>query len=71
MTKKHFIELADAIRFHNENASGSIEPVGQFDSVQLETLADFCKSANPAFNRERWLNYISGNCGPNGGKSKN
>jgi len=70
MTKKHFIELADAIRFHNENASGSIESVSKFDSVQLEALADFCKSANPAFNRQRWLEYIAGNCGPSGGKVK-
>jgi hypothetical protein len=70
MTKKHFIELADMIRFHNENASGSIESVSKFDSVQIETLADFCKSANPAFNRQRWLEYIAGNCGPSGGKLK-
>jgi hypothetical protein len=71
MTKKHFIELANAIRFHNENAGGAIESASKFDSVQLETLADFFESVNPAFNRNRWLDYIAGNCGPNGGKSKN
>jgi hypothetical protein len=70
MTKKHFIELADAIRFHNENASGSIESANKFDFVQLETLADFFESVNPAFNRNRWLEYIAGNCGPCGGKVK-
>ena len=33
-------------------------------------LADFCAAQNPAFNRERWLAYIAGDCGSNGGKRK-
>jgi hypothetical protein len=65
MSKKHFIALADAIREHNEieNQFG-----GAFDEKHLDTLADFCQSVNGNFNRERWLSYISGECGPNGGK---
>ena len=30
-------------------------------------LADFCQSQNSNFNRERWLGYIAGTNGPNGG----
>jgi hypothetical protein len=70
MTKKQFIELADAIRYHNENARGSIEPTSQFDSIQIQTLADFCVHQNANFNRKRWLDYINGKCGKNGGAIK-
>ena len=59
MSKKHFIQLADAIR-----ASG------KFTEEQIRTLADFCASQNSMFKRERWLDYIAGACGPNGGKVK-
>lgn len=58
MTKKHFIELADHIR----------KCVTKFNDLQIEALADFCASQNPNFNRERWLSYIRGECGPGGGK---
>jgi hypothetical protein len=35
-----------------------------------DALADFCKAQNPNFNRDRWLDYIAGKCGKNGGKVK-
>jgi hypothetical protein len=35
-----------------------------------DALADFCASQNSRFDRERWLGYIAGECGPNGGKVK-
>jgi hypothetical protein len=57
MTKKHFIALADAIRADRT-----------FTNYQLITLAEFCRDQNPRFDRERWLDYIAGKCGPNGGK---
>lgn len=63
MSKKHFIELADHIRIHNNGA----EYPDMFGSEQIRALADFCQSQNPRFNRERWLGYIAGTCGPNGG----
>lgn len=66
MTKKHFIALADALREHNR-LSATYTP---FDAEQLDTLAAFCQSENPNFNRELWLDYIAGNCGPSGGKVK-
>jgi len=67
MTKKHFIALADAIRDHNQTADPYTtgEP---FTNSQLGLLADFCEESNPRFNRARWLGYIAGTNGKNGGK---
>lgn len=62
MTKKHFIALADRI---NET-----KDIVKFSTFHLGVLADFCKSQNPHFNEERWLSYIAGECGPNGGTIK-
>lgn len=57
MTKHHFIRLADFIRED-----------GTFTDRQLDTLRRFCLEQNPKFNPMRWLSYIRGTCGPNGGK---
>lgn len=62
MTKKHFIALADMIRDHNRHSDYPFHP------SQIESLADMCERENPAFDRARWLAYIAGDCGPNGGK---
>lgn len=65
MTKKHFIALADWMKNHaGENYRGG------FTSAHIESLANFCASQNPRFNRERWIGYINGECGKNGGKVK-
>lgn len=70
MTKKHFIALAKVIREHNSK----IKPIFAspdrllFNTEQLDILADFCTAWNPNFNRELWLDYIAGKCGPSGGK---
>ena len=61
MTKKHFIRLAQYMRI----AEARGEP---FTTSQLDHLADFCGEMNPRFNRELWLNYVRGLCGPGGGK---
>ena len=67
MTKQHFIALADTII-----ASGPADRSahGAFSPSAILLLADFCAAQNPAFNRERWLAYVAGECGPNGGKRK-
>ncbi len=65
MTKQHFIALADHIREHN-----SLMGVAPFTTQHIETLADFCQAQNPLFKRDRWLAYIFGECGKNGGKVK-
>lgn len=63
MTKKDFISLADVIRWLDHMGSG-------LTTEQLGTLADWCAQQNPAFKRRRWLDYIDGLCGPNGGALK-
>ena len=65
MTKKNFIALADRLAEWQDN-----ESIETFSERQIQMLADFCKSQNPRFDRSRWLAYIAGECGPNGGKIK-
>ena len=64
MTKKHFIALANHIMYGQYSSSARVP----FTAVQIEYLADFCKFQNANFNRKRWIDYINGRCGPNGGK---
>jgi hypothetical protein len=65
MTRKQFVALADSIREHNRLARFKGE--NAFTDDQLAALARFCASVNPRFKRERWLDYIAGRYGPNGG----
>ena len=67
MTKKNLIALADIII---ASAPQDRSSQGTFSRSAILELADFCASQNPAFNRERWLDYIDGKCGKNGGKVK-
>ncbi len=60
MSKKDFIALANYL----SDTKQYCEP---FTAKQIQHLADFCHSVNPAFKRERWLSFIAGTCGPNGG----
>lgn len=64
MSKKDFIALADVVRGINQHGP---EDCRYFDRTRILVLASFCQSQNPRFNRERWLAYIAGECGPNGG----
>lgn len=73
MSKKHFIELADALRrlkpfkptpMSDEYFLGALR---QWESTR-DAMADFCHQQNHNFMRERWLAYIDGTQGPNGGK---
>jgi hypothetical protein len=65
MTKKHFIALADALRDYGQHVSSKPD----WEAL-LHQMADFCTSQNPRFDRARWLGYIEGECGPNGGAVK-
>jgi len=60
MTKKDFIAMAEYIR----DTEGYCE---MFTDRQIEHLANFCHSRNPAFKESRWKGYIANLCGPNGG----
>lgn len=64
MTKQHFIALADMIRAYNSTDFRD----GDFTQSQIEALASFCGQQNSRFDRQRWLDYVNGQCGPNGGK---
>ena len=76
MSKKHFIELANTVRKLRpiKTQAGSQYGDGFHDGEMLhyectvKALADFCQSQNSQFKRDRWLDYIAGECGPNGGK---
>lgn len=72
MTKKHFIALADMLRTARIGESGKGDGFGYnpFKQEHVDFLADFLASQNPNFNRERWLAYVAGECGPNGGAVK-
>jgi hypothetical protein len=63
MSKKDFIALADVIKEANERGK-------TFTYDHLGILAGFCASVNPRFMPTRWLNYIEGKCGKNGGENK-
>jgi hypothetical protein len=64
MSKRDFVALGDAVRGLVTSDDGSSVEM----AAVVETLADFCQSTNPRFKRDRWLSYIAGECGPNGGR---
>lgn len=57
MTKRDFIALADWIRKN-----------GQWSVDDVFSVAGFCQQQNHRFNKGRWLGYLRGKCGPNGGE---
>lgn len=67
MTKKDFIALADAFRASKPLAGD--DPGYQWE-YDLKAVANVLAASNPRFNRERWLGYVYGTCGPNGGTVK-
>ena len=68
MTKQNFIALADLIRdanaCHDREKLAGFAP---FNANSIASLAGFCATQNAQFNRQRWLDYVAGKCGPNGG----
>ena len=60
MSKKHFIAMADMIQLHR----------AEFSDQSIEILCQFCRAQNPRFKKDRWIDYINGDCGPSGGKPK-
>ncbi len=69
MSKKDFIALADTMRAFFETNGGREMDVNT-RGVLLNHLVWFCQGENGNFMRERWLSYITGECGPNGGRVK-
>ena len=56
MTKKEIIALADAMRDEG------------LTDRQLKALCTFMLAQNARFDETKWLGYIHGTYGPNGGK---
>ncbi len=70
MSKQDFVALADSIRHHNDYATVPGNKMVAFTADQIATLASFCQGQNSRFMEWRWLDYIAGRCGKNGGKVK-
>ena len=69
MNKKDFIALADSMRdFLATNAGREMDENSQ--NCLLQHMVWFCERQNPRFNRGRWLDYVAGKCGKNGGAVK-
>lgn len=58
--------MADMIRHENSKREAATLPL-MFDDAAIFALANFLATQNPDFKGERWLDYINGKCGPNGG----
>lgn len=65
-SKKDYVALADHIKMHNKITS----PENHFNDTHLNSLADHMKSQNGAFMKDRWLGYVKGSNGKNGGAPK-
>ena len=70
MSKKDFIALAEAVRGHNDPDNIVVRNYNgkAFTKDQIEVLADFCAERSPRFMRDRWLGYVAGKNGKNGGE---
>ena len=60
MSKKDFIALADMIRRNRAD----------FSDEAIRDLGAFCASQNHNFKWQRWIGYINGENGANGGAVK-
>lgn len=67
MTKKHFIALADVLRANKPETSAYNSEYAQWQADCI-AVAAVCRKFNPAFNSDRWFDYIMGLRGPSGGK---
>lgn len=80
MSKKHFIALADVVRAmqrytpaiteaeHTDFDKGFVDGQQKHMAMVVAMLADFCQSQNGNFMRDRWIGYINGENGKNGGR---
>jgi hypothetical protein len=67
MSKRDFVALADALRREKPGENWNPNKRVQWE-LDVKAIADVCAVANPRFKRERWMSYIAGECGPNGGR---
>ena len=59
MTKKHFIALADKVKYANRNqmdGGRTVDGGNQvFGPMAIKFLADFCEDQSDSFKRQRWI----------------
>ena len=69
MSKKHFIALADALRGTRPSQRDIEMLTGEYQQWKRDrdAIAQICILSNAYFKLDRWLDYIDGKCGPNGG----
>jgi len=74
MHKKQFIALAEMVAglepINLKQKDSRATPEHRMWETMRDALTDFCQQQNGLFNRERWLGYIAGENGPNGGTVK-
>lgn len=69
MSKKDFIALANALRAQKPAEHWDPNKRVQWE-LDVKAIADVCAASNRAFMRDRWMDYVNGLCGPNGGPVK-
>ena len=69
MSKQDFIKLADALRAEKPGDNWNPNKRVQWE-LDVKAIAEVCAASNPRFKRERWMAYIAGTCGKNGGAVK-
>jgi hypothetical protein len=69
MSKKDFIALADALRPVLKVEHVAADGTRSYGDARIvDAVADFCQKQNPLFKRDRWMGYLNGTNGKNGGK---
>ena len=67
MSKRDFIALADALRAEKPGDNWNPNKKTQWE-LDVKAIANVCAASNPRFKQERWMSYIAGECGKNGGR---
>ena len=66
ISKRDFITLADALREERPGKNWDANKHVQWE-LDVRAVARACKGLNWRFKLERWMAYVRGECGPNGG----
>ena len=69
MSKQDFIALADALRAEKPGDNWNPNKHVQWE-LDCKAIADVCARSNSRFKRDRWMLYVNGKCGQNGGPIK-
>jgi hypothetical protein len=68
MSKKDFIIIADALRAVRASYAPHWDAnLFRACDDNIKAIADTLAANYPRFNRSRWIDYVNGECGPNGG----